>query len=99
MFLTFYFVRSMVGKGNLLLRHLNFLPNSGDVAWRVADLNAVLYLPRNQNEEIKIINISFRRVEIEPTACRVYSHALYTCTTAGLIYLLIFKYSKAIFFV
>ena len=34
-------------------------------------------LPRHQNKEMKILNISFPQMEIKPTICRVY-------TTTGL---------------
>ena len=33
-------------------------------------------LPRHQSEEIQILNISFPRVEMDLTTCRIYSHAL-----------------------
>ena len=33
-------------------------------------------LLQHQSEEMKILNISFPRVEIEPTISRVYSHTL-----------------------
>ena len=35
-----------------------------------------LSLPRYQIEEMQILDISFSRVGIEPTACRAYSHTL-----------------------
>ena len=33
-------------------------------------------LSRHQSEEMKIVNISFPRVRIESTTCRIYSHTL-----------------------
>ena len=41
-------------------------------------------LPRHQSDQIKIFNIYFLRVEIEPTTCHVYSHNLRPRATIGL---------------
>ena len=43
---TLYPAHSRVGRGNLVLRHSvsHFLPNSGDIACCVAELNAALNL-------------------------------------------------------
>ena len=41
-------------------------------------------LPRHQSKEIKILNISFRRMAIEPIPCRVYSLSLCRCATIDL---------------
>ena len=43
---TLYPAHSRVGRENLVLRHLvpHFLPNSGGIAFRVAELNAALNL-------------------------------------------------------
>ena len=35
-----------------------------------------LCFARHQTEEMKMLNISFCRLEIEPTTCRVYNHTL-----------------------
>ena len=42
---------------------------------------------RRQSEEIKILSISFSRVEFEPTTCRVYN----LCCDWPLFYYYIFK--------
>ena len=53
---TLYFAHSRVGRGNLVLRHSfpHLPPNSGGIAWWVAELRA---LPRHQSEEMEIFPI------------------------------------------
>ena len=35
-------------------------------------------------KKMKILNISFSRLEIDPTTCRVYNHTFWPCDTTGL---------------
>ena len=54
-------------------------------------------VPRHQNIEMKILNISYPRVRIEPTTYRVYIYTFVPCTTSGLqlhMYLLPIIYLK-----
>ena len=63
---------SRVGWGRLMLRHYpSFPPNSEAVAFWISELNAALYL--NTRVNMKILIISFPRMEVKTTACRVYS--------------------------
>ena len=81
-----------------MLRHSvpHFLPNSGGIAYWVAELNAPLSLDtrteRNGNINLSITNISSPRVGIEPTTNRFYSHIFCPCATTGLIVICRFSF-------
>ena len=62
----------------LSVRHSasHFPPNSEGVRCLVADLKPALTFD-TRAKKIKIINISFSRMEIEPTTRRDYSHTFF----------------------
>ena len=72
-----FFQFHTIFRGSTVLRHFAppFPLNCG---WPcvLGDGSQHRYLPRHQNKKIKILNISFPQVRIEPTTCRVYSYTL-----------------------
>ena len=56
----------------------------------MARLNAAFCLDTTA-KEMEILNISFPRVGIEPTTCRIYNYTLCPCATTGLVCICIYN--------
>ena len=82
---TLYSAYTRISRKRLVLRHSasHFSLNSGGIACWVTQLNTALSLD-TRKKKLKIWNISFPRVGIEPTTCHVYSHPARPWATTGL---------------